>query len=264
MIKKCITVISVLIVALILSSCNPDKSENGGLLVCNDNDAEKPIQDISEDVYQAQLAILEKAYNEQSLDLLQTFITNWENSFSPISCVQFEELTETEKKVYRMYTSYYNPFNIKQYQGSDVEDGRYAKEKYIIVQTDMRYSFKGETSTNILNLRPNFDSLDAKVLYLTEQYEKLLDEFFDYNDDDIDFDREQFEKYRFLNNLLQIMQGHNVGFMYVTHPLIYDIKHEEKNKATLFFRMGYGGGESILVKQNGVWKITESEIKWEE
>ena len=48
-----------------------------------------------------------------------------------------------------------------------------------------------------------------------------------------------------------------------THPDIYYILFNEAlNKAKVEFRVGYEGGEAILVKEKGEWIIKKSKMTW--
>jgi hypothetical protein len=114
-----------------------------------------------------------------------------------------------------------------------------------------------------------------KVVYLTKKYSKLLNSFL--GDDHVDLGTydimqtafakdESQSKQEFLHNAVHIYYGHWGGYwQYNTYPEAEKIIfNPEMSRAVVLFRFVYEGGEAILEKQNGEWKVVDFRFTWQE
>ena len=121
--------------------------------------------------------------------------------------------------------------------------------------------------------RPLVQFDGKKIVYLTKKYSKLLNSFL--GNDHVDLGTydimqtafakdESRSKQEFLNNAVQIYYGHWGGYwQYVTYPKANKIIfNPEMNRAVVLFRFVYEGGEAILEKQNGEWKVVDFRFTW--
>jgi hypothetical protein len=74
------------------------------------------------------------------------------------------------------------------------------------------------------------------------------------------------KRYEFVKNYIHILHGHWGNYWHLeTHPKVSTIViNNEITKAKINFRYGYQGGETVLEKENGIWKIISSKATWTE
>lgn len=124
-----------------------------------------------------------------------------------------------------------------------------------------------------IEFRPSVHFDGKKVVYLTKKYEKLLDSFL--GDKHVDlgkhnimqtaYSKEESQlRQEFINNAARIFYGHWGGYwQYETYPQANQIIiNSEMNRAIVLYRFIYSGGEVLLEKQNGEWRIVKSRYTW--
>jgi len=129
------------------------------------------------------------------------------------------------------------------------------------------------TLDSAVEFRPPVHFEGKKVVYLNKKYEKLLNSFLGKRH--IAFGEENImqpanskgknqTKHEFFNNAALIFHGHWGGYwQYVTYPKANKIIfNPEMNRAVVLFRFVYEGGEAILEKQNGEWKVVDFRFTW--
>ena len=131
------------------------------------------------------------------------------------------------------------------------------------------------TIDSTIEFRPAVHFYGKKVVYLTKGYEKLLNSFLGnkhvaLGEDDImqpAYSKgNSRSKHKFINNAALIFYGHWGGYwQYETYPkanqIIFNL---EMNRAVVLFRFVYEGGEAILEKLNGEWKVVDFRFTWME
>lgn len=155
---------------------------------------------------QSQYKLLEKAYNKNSLPLLDSFFVNWQNEIKPISQKELDEQNDTVKAVYELFTYIYQPLDLSKISNSNYysNSNAYSKAKYAIVQNSISYRFVDKyrfqwdslfykdtlpdfskgiyedahldivfCDSLINNFRPNVRTV-LKPVYLNDKYEKIL------------------------------------------------------------------------------------------
>ena len=139
-------------------------------------------------------------------------------------------------------------------------------------------SFCKVTTTTIdsaIVFRPPVQFTGKKVVYLTKGYEKLLNSFLGnkhvaLGEDDImqpAYSKgNSRSKHKFINNAALIFYGHWGGYwQYETYPKANQIIfNPEMNRAVVLFRFVYEGGEAILEKLDGEWKVVDFRFTWME
>lgn len=129
------------------------------------------------------------------------------------------------------------------------------------------------TLDSAIEFRPPVNFEGKKVVYLTKKYEKLLNSFL--GNRHVDFGEEDIMqpalplgndrlKHGFFNNAALIFYGHWGGYwQYETNPKANQIIfNPEMNRAIVLFRYVYEGGEAVLEKQNGEWKVVDFRFTW--
>ena len=70
----------------------------------------------------------------------------------------------------------------------------------------------------------------------------------------------------FISNAVRLFYGHWGGYwQYETYPQATSIVFDSQmQRAVVFFRFVYEGGEVTLEKQNGEWTIVSGKLTWKE
>lgn len=129
------------------------------------------------------------------------------------------------------------------------------------------------TLDSAVEFRPPVHFEGKKVVYLTKKYEKMLNSFLGKRH--IAFSEENImqpakskgkslSKHRFFNQAALIFYGHWGGYwQFETYPKANQIIfNPEMNRAVVLFRYVYEGGEAVLEKQNGEWKVVDFQFTW--
>ena len=128
---------------------------------------------------------------------------------------------------------------------------------------------------SILSFRPPVNFPNKKIVYLTTEYQRLLDGFL--RNDHVGFAKESImqvayskgksrKRMDFINTAARIFYGHWGGYwQYETYPQASSIVIDSQmQRAVVFFRFVYEGGKVILEKQNGEWTIISGKFTWME
>ena len=126
-----------------------------------------------------------------------------------------------------------------------------------------------------ISFRPPVNIPNKKIVYLTTEYKRLLDHFL--GNRHVGFAKksimqvayskgESRKRMDFFNSAARIFYGHWGGYwQYETYPQAASIVFDSQmQRAVVFFRFVYEGGEVILEKQNGVWTIVSGKLTWME
>ena len=124
-----------------------------------------------------------------------------------------------------------------------------------------------------ISFRPPVNFPNKRIVYLTTEYQQLLDDFL--GDIHVDLGQENImqvayskgesrKRMEFINNAVQIFYGHWGGYwQYETYPKASSIVFDSQmQRAIVFFRFVYEGGKVILEKQNGKWTIISGKLTW--
>ena len=126
-----------------------------------------------------------------------------------------------------------------------------------------------------ITFRPPVLFPEKKIVYLTDEYIKLLDKFLGnkhvemgkYGIMQIAYAKKKSSrKMNFVTKAATIFYGHWGGYwQYETYPQANSIVIDTKmHRAVVYFRFIYGGGYVVLEKQNDDWEIMKIEYNWVE
>lgn len=147
----------------------------------------------------------------------------------------------------------------------------------LVFNDDWFYQPWGKINTDEIvrdiKFRPRVSFPNKKIVYLTDEYKKLLDDFL--GDQHVDLGTENImqvayakdesrQRMEFLMKAAKIFYGHWGGYwQYETYPkansIIFD---REMQRAVVFFRCVYEGGEVYLEKKDGEWTIVSGKLTW--
>ena len=124
-----------------------------------------------------------------------------------------------------------------------------------------------------IDFRPSVSFPGKKVVYLTDDYKKLLDNFLGNQHVDLGTESimqtayakdESRKRMDFIQQAAQIFYGHWGGYwQYETYPEAYRIIIDANmQRAIVYFRFVYEGGEVFLEKQNGEWTVVSGRLTW--
>lgn len=126
-----------------------------------------------------------------------------------------------------------------------------------------------------ITFRPPVSFEGRKIVYLTDEYEKLLTSFL--KDEHIDLGEnnimqpafsigESKRREKFINSKTHIIYGHWGGYwQYETYPKAFGIIFDEQlQRAVIHYRIVYGGGYAIMEKRDGKWTFVEAHDTWVE
>ncbi len=255
-----------------------------GLMFCSCADQEKVEFEPYAPKYEANELIsqLDSAFTSQNPLKLVDFFKTWNLDIQPNN-EKFTDQNEIIKSVYEIYKAFYSPNNpskLGQWEDFNKPDDSLA---YFVIQNMIYYSvipdfekFQWETSKidSINNFKPRLEHLGQEgILYLTNEYNSALNGFLGYEHNKFgagnvmspSFVKGETEKrYKFLKKYIHILHGHWGGYWHIeTHPEVGSIvMNNQLTKATIHFRYGYEGGETMFKKENGEWILQSSKVTW--
>lgn len=285
----------------------------------------------SQNQYQGQL--LEKAFENKSIEYLHDFFENWHNKILPVSDSDLNEMNNIHLQTYNVFAAFYKPTKIDSLGGSEWGNDIYKPSKYLIVQNSIEiyltdkvvyneqekeqytidnvnkiiknkkkresflrredgkllastiyefgpegtiarsYEANNELIDSIEDFRPLIKCENKKVLYLTQDYEVLLNAFLGHESIPLGTEgimnpakskNDSEERKLFLENFIKIWYGHWGGYwQLITYPLAYSITFDKNMEyARIDFRVVYEGGEAILKNNEGKWSLISSKKTW--
>ena len=248
----------------------------------------------------SQAKLLNKAYKNQSEQMLFSFFDNWSKE---ISSNENDAPDQWVAEAHKVYTAFYQPFLLKKdahdypnFFGEELYQGN----PYFIVQSSLwrilvtekipytpdeldRFYWKyGHTfwisnSTKLvytdIAFRPPVQFPDKKIVYLTPKYKKLLDKFLGDNHRELGkhnimqpatSEEQSRSKMEFIRKAAHIFYGHWGGYwQYETYPEAnMMVLDSEMHRAVVYFRFVYEGGFVILEKTNDEWTIVTIRYNW--
>ena len=126
-----------------------------------------------------------------------------------------------------------------------------------------------------ISFRPPVNFPNKKIVYLTAKYKRLLNGFL--GNKHVGMGKEGImqvayskgesrKRMDFISNAVRLFYGHWGGYwQYETYPQATSIVFDSQmQRAVVFFRFVYEGGEVIMEKQNGEWTIVSGKLTWKE
>lgn len=226
---------------------------------------------------------LEYAFKQDSQDSLRQFFVDWNQMIKPNS-KDFIEQNDTIKAVYDAYKVFYKPLDLLKLGNWEWGNELNSNCKYVAVQNKVFYAvvssnsfddFNWKTShkDSISNFRPPLQIDINKVLYLTTEYDKSINNFLGTESSEMGTpnimspsrpEGESEKRYEMIRPFIPILHGHWGGYWHIeTHPYVYIILfNKDLTIAKFGFRVGYQGGEATLIKGQNGWSIKESKETW--
>jgi hypothetical protein len=226
---------------------------------------------------------LEVAFKQISTDTLGQVFLEWNKKVKP-NTTEFIEQNDTIKAVFDVYKEFYKPLDLLKLGDWEWGNNLNSNCKYVVVQNKIFYAvmlpdsvddFSWSTShkDSINNFRPPLNIDNKKILYLTTEYEKALNQFLGTESTEMGTpnimnpsrpDGESEKRFEMIRPFIPVLHGHWGGYWHLeTHPdVAYILLDKTLTKAKINFRVGYQGGETILEKQGNKWTIKKSEATW--
>lgn len=233
-----------------------------------------------------QASLLREAYNDQSSELLIEFFNNWADE---LSSNEDEATNRYVAEAHRIFTDFYHSIKWPK-----------RKEPFIIVQDHLEKLsltdkisagdyFRGKATPidSALEFRPPVNIENKRVVYLSNNYKKLLDSFIKEEFDQFPLNtnmqipdsnltnpshswkiRRQFEQY--MGDFLGIAahtdncRGMERWFYDFFPKVEQIILNPAMNRAVIEYRFPITGGQAILEKRNNQWVILEDRVTWME
>jgi hypothetical protein len=228
---------------------------------------------------------LEIAFKQISTDTLGQIFLEWNKNVKP-NTTEFIEQNDTIKAVFDVYKEFYKPLDLLKLGDWEWGNDLNSNCKYVVVQNKIFYAvmspdsfddFSWRTShkDSINNFRPPLNIDSKKVLYLTTEYDKALNQFLGTESTEMGTpnimnpsrpEGESEKRYEIIRPFIPVLHGHWGGYWHLeTHPDVGVILLDKTlTKAKIDFRVGYQGGEATLEKQGNKWIIKKSKATWVE
>lgn len=229
---------------------------------------------------------MERAFQLSSTNDLEQFFKDWNESVFP-NTVEFIQQNDTVEAIYEVYKLFYEPLDLtKLGNWEELSKNLNSNCKYVAVQNKIIYGVVEDIISSELpsyyyslhsaydtinDFRPSINMAKEQVLYLLPEYEEALNIFMrteSIGKESTEYNWGNYEdilkRYEFIRPYIPILRGHwGLYWHLATHPQIHQIVFNKPlNKAIIYFRVGYQGGEVILKKQANQWTIIESRVTW--
>lgn len=211
------------------------------------------------------------AYNDSCTSCLEDILKEWENTYAPT-----QNIPDSLQNVYAVYQEFYSPWDLSRISESEFGDGIYKGVSYYIIQDSIAYRIGNSNDDKqyvVRNFRPTLENKAIHALYSGSNYKAAMNAFL--GSEYTPFGTgsimnpalasgETELRYRFLNNYLFFFHGHWGNYWHMeTHPEVSMISFNEAgDSAKVDFRLGYQGGEAILVKTILKWKVVDHQMTW--
>ncbi len=210
---------------------------------------------------------LEKAYNEESIELLDSFLINWSNSVKPKNKEYLKH--QIERDIYEIYNLIFKPENIHLVSDSIYNSSYKINSNYIILQTNIHYFIDNLDDSEVVreanipllwDFRPEYKTQnDYGILYLSQEYELALRKFLKLKKENRNTD--WLQRSRFLESKLSLILSHNANFWYLeTHPRVMGINFNQNcDTASAYYIIEYSDYHADLIKEKDKWMLVKTE-----
>lgn len=239
----------------------------------------------------SQEELLEIAYQEKSVAKLDLFFERWHLETVQITVSELNSMKPVEKEIYKIHRTIFRPNDENMFGSTNGPSISIKGKKIIIVQHRFRYiiddslrsmmyhgyhcDFHPENCSieEIKNFRPKVDIPNYSVVYHSEKYEEILDnflgwEFSDFGEGSImnpSHPRgESTKRHHFLELVVRVLPGHWGGYWHFeTQPLIqYITINSEMTRALVDYRAGWGGRGIEVYREGEEWIIGKTRYGW--
>lgn len=235
--------------------------------------------------------LLFNAYETKSLVKLKSFFEKWAENTPAISNEEFHLLNDTEKNVYQVFQSFYNPKDINKTGGSEWGNHIYKHVKYFLVQNKIYFAFEDTLPKNVdeirmrsrsrkslpydsvKNFRPQLSFSKVKCVLVDKYHEALINQFLGNEHSKLGTGNimspahskdESENRQNFLEHYIKIWYGHWGGYWQLySYPYASTIVFDRKlENAIVFYTMVYQGGCAFFSKNNNTWTLTDAALTW--
>ena len=209
-------------------------------------------------------------FNRSSSRELKDFLDNW--------AVEYEVKThipDSLEDIYAIYKEFYSPWELSRITGDEYEGDAYPEIMYYIIQSTILYDHDFDTTgTNIMTVNefhPGISNETKILLSLTERYSSVINCFLGsdttfWNDSKsiAAMENDSDLRYEYLSSYLKFQPGHWGNYWHIkTQPAVSRISfNEPMDSAVVYYYISSRGGEVIMGKEEGEWKIVDSYLTW--
>ncbi len=202
--------------------------------------------------------MLEKAYEMKSFQMYESFFEQWHRESNPITDDELSKEPEYLKDIYSVMNLFYNSKDKLQSFTTKEIDRHISENQYVILQNRLNYFItlrKGERITGkIDNFRPDVKYRNKKYLYLNNEYEAILKNYYKIRGTDASrADRESVFNYFIKSDRPFIYPNIcDINVYYNTNP--------EKGLAIVSYTFGFvSNWTSMFKKRDGKWILIETQ-----
>jgi hypothetical protein len=212
---------------------------------------------------QSQKTLLEQACKDNSKAMLVKFFENWNKEIPAITDADLQSKDLMTRNAYTIFSQVYDPIHLSKLSGITVFDTTYANSKYAIVQNSLnlailhvdtlrQQSFEMidsvEKTTQINDFKPQLALENMKVVYLSDIYKSLLNEFLGTNGTGKE------KQLQFIRQVVQVLPNTKEGV--TTNPYVYCINFNRKQTmARVDFYLIDQKGTTYFINENNTWKM---------
>lgn len=229
---------------------------------------------------------LEYAYKNKSTENMEKIFNEWNKSLNANYNNNYPN--EEIKSVYEVYAEFYKPYDLLKLGDWEWGNELNSNSRYVLIQNRIDYKIYDSDNLekiaenektisykkdSIIDFRPRLNIENSKILYLLPKYRKELVNFLGTQSSKFGkpnimsvsrSKKQSAKRYKFIRPFLPILSGHWGGYWEIeTSPEVFFISFNKIfTEAKVFFSVGYQGGKTFLVKENGKWIIKDSRATW--
>jgi hypothetical protein len=258
-----------------LVACSEAQKKNVWVKIADDYKPAYTVQELN--------SKFEVAFRQPSADSIGQVFTDWNQKIQS-NTNEFINQNDTVKAVFQVYKEFYKPLDLLKLGNWEWGNKLNSNSKYVVVQNSIYfaviaendfddYNWRKSGRDSIDNFRPPVHTDKTKVLYLTEEYEKSLNQFLGNESTEVGSPDimspsraagTSEQRYEMIGPFIPVLHGHWGGYWHLaTHPDVEIILFNQAlTKARVIFRVGYQGGEATLIKTGSRWTIENSKATW--
>ncbi len=221
------------------------------------------------------------AFATGSLEGLNQFFANWHALSTPIGQVERQSLATAVAHAYSIFENFYRPYD------EIVGNQPLSEAPCFIVQGAVIVTIRptlerdkfGEYDSEPLekfvvkDFNPRLPKIQARSVYLTEGYERMLSCFLGGEHLPIGWSgdvmatptaiKASLRRQEFLQHMATIIRGHWSGWRIISDPKVISIDFVPTlDEAVVLFESGYAGGEAVYYHNEGRWVLVDRVITW--
>lgn len=244
------------------------------IISCGDiSTSPEPVSSSSNSNYTQLSEILDKAYQQNSQKILDSFFIMWHEILPAYTPQEVSTFSDTIAEAYKVFIEYYSPTEL-----SRLTEGRHENFetdfRYVVIQNSLQiavvdtnplyYYYKGVniTKTYLDDFRPAITIPKYPSVYLSSPADSII--FYFLFNPDSTYKEDHKARVDFLRQAMQLTHHHWIrDYHKVTMPYAFEvILNDSLTKALVHFRVFYQGGEAYLERRAGSWILISSKLTW--